>query len=355
MSIAATRRPFGTLSDGGAVEAVELIGEGISVRLIGFGAAIQSLYVPDRDGRMADVVLGYPDLGLYETRPLYLGATIGRYANRIAHGRFEIDGRLVQLACNNGANSLHGGPGGFHHRNWTIAALGDDPVPSVTFERVSPDGEEGFPGTVTASVRYALTAPGELTIAFEAETDAPTIVNLTNHSFFNLAGTERLQAILDHRLTVDADAYLPIDAGSIPTGEVRSVEGTAFDFRSGRAFGEHIHDGADPQIAAARGYDHNYVLNAGGSIEPVFAARVEDPASGRVMELHTTEPGLQVYSGNFLDASTVGKYGQVQRQSDAFCLEPQHFPDSPNRPEFPSVRLEPGARYRHTSIYRFTT
>ncbi|MEF2073124.1 aldose epimerase family protein [Consotaella aegiceratis] len=356
MAAGLTRTEFGTLRNGEVVEAIELFdSDGLTVRLIAYGAAIQSLFVPDREGQLADVVLGRSTIAGYEEKSRYFGATVGRYANRIAAGRFSLDGVDYRIAPNNGPNALHGGAGGFDRRLWTIAAAIETPAPSVTFHRVSEDGEEGFPGRVEVDVTYTLSAPNELTVAYEATTDRVTIINMTNHSFFNLGGVEQVRSILDHRLSVEADAFLPVDATSIPTGEVRAVADTAFDFRTVRPVGACIRDGDEEQIVFGHGYDHNFVLRGGATAEPKPAARLEDPASGRVMELLTTEPGVQVYAGNFLDSTVVGKYGEIYRQSDAFCLEPQHFPDSPNRPEFPSVRLDPGEVYRHVSIYRFST
>ncbi|WP_102958042.1 aldose epimerase family protein [Mangrovicella endophytica] len=347
------RSHFGTLSDGQRVEAIDLRGEGIELRVITYGAAIQALRVPDRSGAMGDVVLGYPDLDLYETKPQYFGGTIGRYANRIAAGRFELDGRLYQVEPNDGPNALHGGAKGFDKQVWTVAETGEGDRPFVVLERTSPDGEEGFPGELKARVRFTLSAPGELTIGYEATTDRPTLCNLTNHSYFNLGGVEQLGTALNHRLQVMADRFLPIDATAIPNDGLAPVEGTPFDFRQLRRINDGLRNGASRQIVLGRGYDHSFVLSDGMRDKPALAARVEDEISGRAMELWTTEPGLQVYSGNFLDATTVGKFDQLMRQGDAFCLEPQHHPDTPSRSDVPSARLDPGKLYRSTSIYRF--
>ena len=277
MSGGVTRRRFGTLSSGETVEAVDLTGDGIAVTVIGWGAAIQSLSVPDREGTMADVVLAYDDIGQYEAKPQYFGASIGRFANRIAGGRFTLDGRTYTLDRNNGPNCLHGGKAGFSERNWTIATVEDGETPAVVFRLVSEDGDGGFPGRLDVGVRYAITAPGELSVSFEATTDAPTVVNLTNHSYFNLAGVHGTGDILGHELTLAADAYLPVDANLIPTGERAPVEGTPFDFRTARCFGERVREGSDPQLSLARGYDHCVVLDGGETAAPKRAAIARDP------------------------------------------------------------------------------
>lgn len=349
------REPFGTTADGTVVEAITLSNaQGISARVITYGATLQSLLLPDRNGRLDDVVLGYSDLTGYLTRPQYFGSTIGRFANRIAGAEFSLDGSTYSLAANDSSNSLHGGRRGFDKVVWSIAAVSSGPEASVSLTYVSPDGEEGYPGTLNVTVTYSLDEPGVLTTSYEATTDKPTIVNLTHHSLFNLAGVESDRSVLDQRLTIGADAYTPVDGRLIPTGEIRDVAGSPFDFRESRAIGARIRDAGDPQIVTGRGYDHNFVLNGGTTDRPKFAARMEDPASGRVLELFTTEPGLQVYSGNFLDGTTVGKGNRVYRQGDGLALEPQRFPDAPNQPAFPSARLDPGETYRQTSYYRFT-
>jgi aldose 1-epimerase len=351
----ATRAPFGTTADGVVVEAVTLrANDGISARIITYGATLQALFLPDRMGRSADVVLGYDNLADYVAKPQFLGSTVGRYANRIAGARFTLDGKAVTLAANNGPNALHGGTKGFDKVVWTVAEVKSGPVASVTLSYTSRDGEEGYPGTLTASITYSLDENRTLTTSYEATTDQPTIVNLTNHSLFNLAGVPAHRGILDHRLMVNADRYTPVDATLIPTGELRSVAGTPFDFRQSAVIGARIRDASDAQIAIGRGYDHNFVLRGGVTSTPKLAARVEDPVSGRVVELHTTEPGVQVYTGNFLDGTTTGKSSVVYRQGDGLALEPQKFPDSPNQPTFPSARLDPGQTYRQTSFYRFS-
>ncbi|HUL82168.1 MAG TPA: aldose epimerase family protein [Gammaproteobacteria bacterium] len=351
----ATRAPFGTTPDGVTVEAVTLkAGNGIGARIIAYGATLQALFLPDKNGHSADVALGYDDLAGYVAKPQFFGATVGRYANRIAGAKFDLDGKTYSLAANNGPNALHGGTKGFDKVVWTIGEVKSGPVASVTLTYTSRDGEEGYPGTLKASVTYSLDEKSTLTTSYEATTDKPTIVNLTNHSLFNLAGVPAARSILDHRLMVNADAYTPVDATLIPTGEQRNVAGTPFDFRQSAVIGARIRDASDAQIAIGRGYDHNFVLRGGVTDAPKLAARVEDPVSGRVLELYTTEPGVQIYTGNFLDGTTVGKSRVVYRQGDGLALEPQKFPDSPNHPAFPSARLDPGKTYRQTSYYRFS-
>jgi len=349
-----TRAPFGTTPDGIAVEAVTLTSHGITARIITYGATLQSLLTPDRAGRAADVALGYDDLAGYVAKPQFFGATVGRYANRIAGAKFTLDGKTYSLAANNGPNALHGGTKGFDKVVWTITEVKSGPVASVTLTYTSRDGEEGYPGTLRTSVTYSLDDKQTLTTSYQATTDKPTIVNLTNHSLFNLAGVPAARSVLDHRLVVNADAYTPVDATLIPTGELRNVAGTPFDFRQGVAIGARIRDANDAQIAIGRGYDHNFALRGGVTAMPKLAARVEDPVSGRVLELYTTEPGVQVYTGNFLDGTTVGKSHVVYRQGDGLALEPQKFPDSPNHAAFPSARLDPGQTYRQTSYFRFS-
>jgi aldose 1-epimerase len=348
------RENFGQLPDGTVIEAVRLRGDkGFEVRLITYGAAVQAIFVPDRAGRLADVVLGRDDLAGYLAVRRFLGATIGRYANRIANGTFELDGERFQLPTNDGANALHGGLSGFDRKPWTITALGEDPVPFVTLSYVSPDGEEGYPGQLKTDITYRISGGTELSIESSAVTDKPTVVNLTNHSFFNLAGVESGGGILDHQLMIAADSFLPVSAAGIPLGAPEKVDATPFDFRSSHRVGARLRD-ANEQVLVRQGYDHNFCLHGGRTSEPRFAARVEDPGSGRVLELWTNQPGVQFYSGNFLDATVTGKYGRVHHQYDALCLEPQVYPNTPNRLDFPSARLDPGQVYRHVSLYRFS-
>ncbi|WP_024513885.1 aldose epimerase family protein [Bradyrhizobium sp. Tv2a-2] len=346
------RDVFGTLPDGRAVERVALRGEsGFEARIITFGAAIQALIVPDAGGHCDDVVLGYDDLDGFLRERKFFGATVGRYANRIANGRFDIDGKVVQLAANNGPNALHGGPDGFDRKLWQIADIGNAPEPFVTLSYVSADGEENYPGTLDVRLTYRITGPHELSFAFTARTDRPTIINLTNHSFFNLEGAASGRDILDHRLTLFAEHFLAIDPTAIPLAEPpRAVAGTPFDFRTASVVGARIRE-HDQQLRHGKGYDHNFCLPNDRALK--LAARVEAPRSGRIFELLTDQPGLQFYSGNYLDGSIVGKQGRLYRQSDAFCLEPQVWPNSPNRPDFPSPRLVPGEVYRHQLVYRF--
>ena len=354
-SISAERSAFGTMPDGTAVEAITLRNaNGISARVFSYGATLQTLKLPDKSGRIDDVVLGYPHLDSYLERPQYFGSTVGRFANRIAGARFSLDGRAYLLVANDGPNSLHGGLRGFDKAIWSIEDIACGGEASVTLARTSPDGEQGFPGNLRTTVTYSLSDDDVLTTRYEAVTDKPTIVNLTHHSLFNLAGLDSLRSLSDQRLTIAADAITPVDATLIPTGEIRDVAGTPFDFRRDVEIGARIHDASDDQIAIGRGYDHNFVLNDGATKKPRFAARLHDPVTGRVLELFTTEPGLQVYSGNYLDGSVTGKRGRAYRQHDGIALEPQVFPDSPNRPEFPSARLDPGETYRQTSLIRFS-
>lgn len=345
--------PFGLLASGEQVEIVTLRSEGIEARVLSFGATLQALLVPDRAGALADILLGHDDLAGYVEHRSFFGATIGRYANRIAGGRFELGGQSYLVEPNDGANALHGGAEGFDQRLWRIEATGDESDPFVTLARTSPDGECGFPGALDVSVTYRLRA-GELEIAFEAVSDRETIVNLTNHAFFNLGGAAESESILSHRLQIAAETFLAIDAGSIPEGGPVPVADTTFDFRTLQPIGARIRE-AHPQIVRGRGFDHNYCLDGGVADAPRLAARVEDDQSGRAMELWTDQPGLQFYSGNFLDGTVAGKSGRAYRMGDAFCLEPQLYPDTPNRPDFPSARLDAGATYRHRSLYKFST
>ncbi len=344
---------FGRLTDGRAVQRLTLRGRGgFEARIITLGAALQALIVPDAQGAHDDVLLGYDDLSGYVDERRFFGATVGRYANRIANARFAIDGEDVLLAANNGPNALHGGLDGFDRQLWDIADLIDGPEPELTLTYVSEHGEEGYPGRLHVRVTYRVTGPAELSVLFSAQTDRPTIVNLTNHSFFNLEGATSAADILDHRLTVAADHFLAIDPTAIPLPEPpRTVAGTPLDFRTATAVGARIRQ-SDEQLRNGKGYDHTFCFAHQRALRP--AARLEAPRSGRVLELLTDQPGLQVYSGNYLDGSILGKGGQLYRQSDAICLEPHIWPDSPNRPDFPSPRLVPGDIYRHHTVYRFS-
>jgi aldose 1-epimerase len=352
-AVEARRVDFGTLRDGTRVEAVELSNSaGMSLRIIALGAAIQSLSVPDRRGVREDVVLGFDSARDYEAKRQYFGATVGRYANRIARGKFKLDGREYQLETNDGPNHLHGGVQGLDRVLWKIDEVSSGPPGRVVLSHVSPDGAGGYPGTLVVTAIYTLGERNELSIEYRAKTDKPTIVNITNHSFFNLAGKGD---VLGHRLMLSAETFTPVDATLIPTGERRSVEGTPFDFQRVHSIGERIRDGRDEQLRIGRGYDHNFVLSSQpGSDKLRSAAWLEDPVSGRVLEVSTTAPGLQFYSGNFLDGTVTGKGGRIYRQSDALCLEPQLYPDSPNHPLFPGARLDPGQEYAHAMTFRFS-
>jgi aldose 1-epimerase len=349
----ARREPAGTLKDGSAVEAVTLRGtNGVSARVLAYGATLQSLIAPDRKGRKADIVLGHDTAAEYEAKQDFFGVTVGRYANRIAKGKFALDGTVYQLPVNNGVNSLHGGGNGFDRQLWKIESVTSGAVASVVLSLTSPDGDSGYPGEVKATVTYSLDAKGSLTIAFTATTTKPTIINMTNHALFNLAGHSGREGAMLQRLTMPASRYMPVDETLIPTGELKPVKGTVFDFTRGRVLADGLRDGTDEQIRIGRGCDHNWVLDKGQTATPQLAARVLDPASGRVLEVLSTEPGLQMYTGNFLDGTNIGKGGTVYRMGDGFALEPQKFPNTPNRPEFGSARLNPGETYRHTMVLR---
>ncbi len=352
----AERSVFGKTQDGRTVDAVTLTNRaGMSVRVISLGASIQSVMTPDRQGRMADVALGYNEAERYITEPEFFGSTVGRFANRIAKGRFVLDGKTYQLPTNDGPNSLHGGTKGFDKVVWDVVEVKEGPTASVTFRYVSPNGDQGYPGQLTTTATYALNENNELSVDYRATTDRPTIVNLSNHAYWNLAGEGSPEGAMGHLLTIPADAYTPTDATAIPTGEIRPVEGTAFDFRKPTPIGQRVRDYSDEQLRFGKGYDHNWVVSRQRSAQPRVVARVEDPGSGRVMEIVSDQPGIQFYSGNFLGGTRVGKSGQAYRQGDAIVLEPQMFPDTPNRPEFGSVRLDPGQQYRNLITFRFST
>ena len=352
-----SRASFGQTPAGEAVEAITLTnGKGVSATVITYGATLQSLIAPDRKGAKADIALGFADAQTYVKTASYFGASVGRFANRIGKGRFTLDGKTYQLALNNnGVAALHGGTKGFDKVVWKVLDVKKGPVASVTLGHVSPDGEEGYPGTLTATATYALDEQNQLTITYGATTDKPTIVNMTNHALFNMAGEGAPEGAMGNVLTMPADGYTPVDAELIPTGATTPVAGTAFDFRKPTAVGDRIRDASDPQIVVGRGYDHNYVLNgaSGGALR--MAARLTDPKSGRTLEILSDQPGLQFYAGNFIDGTTVGKSGKIYRQGDGIALEPQHFPDAPNQPGFAPVRLDAGQTYRNTMVFRLTT
>lgn len=352
-----SRAAFGKTPDGAEVEAITLTnGHGVSATVITYGATLQSLIAPDRAGKKADIALGYADAASYVKNASYFGATVGRFANRIGKGRFSLDGKTYQLALNNnGAAALHGGVKGFDKVIWKVADVKKGPVASVTFSYLSPDGDEGYPGNLNATATYALDEQNQLTITYGATTDKPTIVNITNHALFNLAGEGSADGAMGNVLTIAADGYSPVDAELIPTGQTTPVAGTPFDFRTPRAVGDRIRDAGDPQIVVGRGYDHNYVLNGKSGGELRLAARLSDPKSGRALEILTAEPGIQFYAGNFIDGTTSGKAGKIYRQGDGIALEPQHFPDAPNKPQFAPVRLDPGQTYSNVMVFRLTT
>ena len=348
----ARRESAGTLADGTAVEAVTLsAANGVSARVLTYGATLQAFSGPDRNGKVADVLLGYNDAKDYAEHPNYFGVTVGRFANRIGGGKFTLDGKSYQLPLNDKVNSLHGGKVGFDKQPWRIVAIKDG---SVTMALTSPDGDQGYPGKLDVTITYTLGDDGALTIAFGAKTDKPTVVNMTNHAIFNLAGEGSPMGALGHRLTIPAKAITPVDANLVPTGELRPVAGTVFDFRNGRILADGVRDGRDPQIVMGHGYDHNFALDKGVTATPGLAARLEDPASGRVLEVSSTEPGVQMYTGNFLDGSYIGKSRHVYRMGDGVALEPQKFPDAPNHPNFASARVDPGKPYRHVMIYKLS-
>ena len=350
------RETFGQTSEGRKVDILTLTnGSGASVRIMTLGASIQSVVVPDRQGQMKDVALGYPTLDGYLKQPEYFGATVGRVANRIAKGRFSLEGRTYQIPVNNGPNSLHGGTKGFDKVVWDVVSSHGGATPSVTLRYVSPDGDQGYPGTVTATAIYSLNDANELQVVYQATTNKPTLINLSNHAYWNLAGEGAAAGAMGHLLAIPADAFLPTDATAIPTGEFRKVQGTVFDFRAPAVIGARVRDASDEQIVFGKGYDHNWVISRSKASAPRVISRLEDPASGRVMEVVSDQPGIQFYSGNFLEGTIVGKAGQLYRQGDAVVLEPQMFPDTPNHPEFGSIRLDPGQIYRNTVVFRFST
>jgi len=351
--VAPQRAPFGTMPDGTAIEIFTLKNsQGMEVRTIPYGAIIVSIRVPDRAGRMDDVVIGHDRLEGYLTASRFFGAVVGRYGNRIAKGRFTLEGRTYELAVNNGPNHLHGGVKGFDKVVWQAEPFSTAAGTGVRYRYVSPDGEEGYPGRLDVRVTYTLTERNQLVVEYLATTDKATPVNLTQHSYFNLAG-DGVRDVLDHVVQINAERYTPVDATKIPTGDLAPVAGSPFDFRTPVRIGAHIAD-EHPQIAIGGGYDHNFALTrTGGGQKLEWAARVFEPSTGRTLTVTTTEPGLQLNTANALDGSITGKAGHVYRARYGLCLETQHFPDSPNQPAFPSTILRPGETFRSRTEFEF--
>ncbi|MCC8338301.1 galactose mutarotase [Streptomyces sp. R1] len=342
---------FGRLADGTKVYRWSLENGGTRMKVLSYGGVVQSLEIPDRRGRYANVSLGFDNLDDYVARSPHFGALIGRYGNRIAKGRFTLDGKEYQLSVNDGENSLHGGALGFDYRVWDVEPFTRGSDTGLVLHYTSVDGEMGYPGTLKAKVTYTLTRRGDWRIDYEATTDKATVVNLTSHVYWNLAG-EGSGTIEDHELSIAASRFTPTDAGLIPTGELARVSGTPFDFRRAKPIGRDIRD-AHTQLVTAKGFDHNWVLDKGITDRPEHIATLRDHASGRTLRIATDQPGLQFYSGNFLDGTLTGTGGSLYRQGDALCLETQHFPDSPNHPSFPSTVLRPGQTYRTSTVHSF--
>jgi aldose 1-epimerase len=349
------KQAFGKSEDGQPVDLYTLTNNnGVIATITNYGATLVSLKVPDKNGKVDDVVLGYDSVDGYVKDKAYFGATVGRYGNRIAHGKFQLDGVTYTLPKNNDDNTLHGGIKGFNKKVWTARDVSTATASALEFAYLSKDGEEGFPGNLSVKVTYSLPAhSNEVRIEYNATTDKNTVINLTNHSYFNLAGQGNGD-ILQHELTIHAARFTPVDSGLIPTGELKEVKGTPFDFNKSTAVGARIEQD-DPQLKIGKGYDHNWVLDKTGTVSaPFLAAEVYEPQSGRVLDVLTAEPGVQFYTGNFLDGTVTGKDGKVYKRRYALCLETQHFPDSPNHPDFPSTELKKGQRYHTVTIYRFS-
>jgi aldose 1-epimerase len=348
------RATYGTTQAGQPIELFTMTNErGLHVRFLSYGGVITEIVVPDRTGRLGNVVLGLRNLHDYETLSAHYGAITGRYANRIANAQFSLNGQTYHLIANNGSNSLHGGPNALDKQVWTVSPTPTPNGVAATLTYVSKDGEQNFPGTLTIHVTYTLTNDNELRIDYQATTDKDTVVNFTNHSYFNLAGNGS-GSVENQMLLINAERYTPTGPDQIPTGEIAAVEGTPFDFRQMMPIGARLHS-AHQQMVYAHGYDHNLVLNRTAGEGMTFAARAYDPRSGRVLDCFTTEPGLQIYTSNYLNGSVVGSSGTTYRQTEAFTLETQHFPDSPNKPNFPSTELKPGQEFRSSTMFRFAT
>lgn len=348
------KQAFGKTDDGQQMDLYTLTNaKGMEVAITNFGGTIVSIKVPDKNGNIADVLLGYDDVSGYQGGKAYFGATIGRYGNRIAKGKFTLDGKTYTLPQNDGVNTLHGGTKGFSQRVWTAKDVSSPAGQALQLTYLSKDGEEGFPGNLSVKVVFTLANTNELKIDYSATTDKDTVLNLTNHSYFNLSGKGESD-ILGTELTLHASKFTPVDATLIPTGELRAVKGTPFDFTKSTAIGARINQD-DEQLKLAGGYDHNWVLDAGKTVALHLAAQAYDPTSGRELEVLTTEPGIQFYTGNFLDGSIHGKGDKVYNKHAAFCLETQHFPDSPNHPKFPTTELKPGQRYHTMTVFKFLT
>ncbi|RKF17677.1 galactose mutarotase [Altericroceibacterium spongiae] len=351
----AERQVFGTLDNGTEVEEVTLTnGEGMSVSVMTLGASLHAINVPDAKGNVDDVLLGFDTPQEYLDNGNFYGATVGRFANRIAKGQFSLDGKAYQLDVNDGPNSLHGGKDGIFSHVWKIAEVTEGDTPSVTMTYRSPDGESGYPGNADITATYALSKDNKLTITYKMTSDKPTLANISSHGYFNLAGVKAHKTAMDEVLTIDASHYTPVDDTLIPTGERAPVDGTVFDFREGKVIGKDVRQGDVEQLRLTKGFDHNFVIDGkAGDVRRM--ARLEDPESGRVMEVWSSAPALQFYSGNFIAADFVGKNNVLYRQGDAVALEPQLFPDAPNHPDFPSARLDPGQEYRNTIQLKFST
>ncbi len=345
-----TSKMFGTTTDGKPVTLYTLVnGKGLEAQIMTYGASLVALKTPDKNGKIEDIITGYDSLQVYENNRAFFGAIVGRYGNRIGNGKFSLDGIEYQLTVNDGKNQLHGGFVGFDKVVWEGKVIETPDGPALQLTYLSKDGEEGYPGNLTAVVTYSLTADNGLKIEYSATTDKKTVINLTNHAYYNLKNSGD---ILGHELMINADYTTPVDAGLIPTGELTSVKGTPFDFTTAKPIGQDI-DSQDQQMLYGGGYDHNFVLNK-GKADTTLAATLYEPETGRMMEIWTTEPAIQFYSGNFLDGTSKGKYGNTYQKRSFLCLETQHYPDSPNKPDFPSTVLEPGKTYSTVTIMKFS-